>query len=134
MLKEDDENVTRAQRLRDYVTHELLPPNRMYIVGKHPQSLLRDVDRTILHARMRLVQKGKTFDEVAEAPRIPSLRERKNAISQRYSYAHIHQEQKQFNGFIWLTVAACTAVLAMILIKQYMGANELYNSFGWIPK
>ena len=58
ILMADDGNVKEAQQIRLKVTTELLPPRKMYIVGKHPRSLLKDVDQRIQHAYFRLNQEG----------------------------------------------------------------------------
>ena len=58
ILMDDDGNVLEAEQLRFKVTTELLPPKHLYILGKHPHSLLTDVDTRIKHAYFRLNQDG----------------------------------------------------------------------------
>ena len=53
LLMEDENNVEEAQRIRFEVTEKLLPSRKMFIVGDHPKSLLKDVDTRIRHAYIR---------------------------------------------------------------------------------
>lgn len=56
LLIKDDANVDEARKIRFKVTDHLLPPKHLYILGKHPQSLLRDVDKRIRKAIYNITQ------------------------------------------------------------------------------
>ena len=56
LLMEDEKNVKEAEKLRFEVTNHLLPPKHLFILAKHPRSLLKDVDKRIHRAYYRLTQ------------------------------------------------------------------------------
>ena len=134
MLLKGDDYANEAQKLRDHVMCDLLPSNRMYIKGKHPSSLLSDVDRRLLHARMRLVKSGAAFStaKVSEK-RKASLDEHKFVLQQRYKSARSSHDKQMKSALTWLTVFAFAAVLGLAAYHHFYGFSSLYQSFQWIP-
>ncbi|MDP8246009.1 MAG: hypothetical protein P9L94_18140 [Candidatus Hinthialibacter antarcticus] len=134
MLLKGDGYTHEAQKLRDHVMCDLLPSNRMYIKGSHPSSLLRDVDRRLLHARMRLVKSGAAYSSAKKKEQAKaSLDEHKFVLQQRYKSARSSHEQQMKSALGWLTVLAFAAVLGMVAYHHYYGFSSLHQSFQWIP-
>ncbi len=134
MLLKGDGYAHEAQKLRDHVMCDLLPSNRMYIKGNHPSSLLRDVDRRLLQARMRLVKTGAAYSEAKKKEKQKaSLDEHKFVLQQRYKSARASHEKQMYTALTWLTVLAFAAVLGMMAYHHYYGFSSLYQSFQWLP-
>lgn len=134
MLLKDDSYANEAQKLRDHVMCDLLPSNRMYIKGSHPSSLLRDVDRRLLHARMRLVKTGAAYSErKKQEKRKSSYDERKCELQQKYQSARHSRDKQLEKALTWLTVAVFAAVLGMLAYQHFYGVSSLYQSLSWIP-
>lgn len=136
LLLQDDSNVNEAQKLRDQVVCDLLPSKRMYIKGKHPQSLLVDVDRRLLRARMKLSQSGKLHPsgEFGRKKKKSSYSdEQKRKIQSRYSNVRAAQEWKNMIALTWFALAATAVLGLMVAYQQIYGFSDLYTSFQWVP-
>lgn len=147
LLMDSDENVDEAKRIRFEVTDRLLPPNRLFIVGKHPRSLLRDLDRRISGAYFRLTQDG-MFHHVVSAPRMTRIEKPVQGVylGKKTDYAKINQEiqsryekasrqiksQPRFSGG-WLVLIFVAMILIVLAMQNFYGTNSLNNSFNWLP-
>jgi len=157
LLKEDDHNVDEAQHLRFQVIQKLLPGNRMYIVGKHPQSLLRDVNRRIQHAYFRLAREkigqsmvvdpvilpvlkprhGKRFrveknDEIIFLGERPNYKEIDQGIQSRYSKATSSGKKHTYNCAIWFLLLTLSFSLFVFVMRSMYGSSALNQSFQWL--
>ncbi len=147
LLEEGDQYVHEAQRLRYEVTHELLPPQRMYILRKHPRSLLLDVDRRIQHAHIRNLREGKSVGQYGtfypagamnpvkqENPvrQKSTLKETKKKYAGRYG-TMAETVQKQFQStIIWYSILSLLFVLSLFYLQQYLASNDFQRAFMWL--
>lgn len=155
LLMEDDRHVDEAQRLRFQVTDELLPPRRMFIVGKHPRSLLSDVDRRIRHARIRLIRnaaKGMKFDRTLPDIQInvhplmkhsefEDFEEAVKEISEfelkrqnRYGLKTAQLEEQRIATLTLFLLLGLGFLMFLVYLSNTYATNDLYNAFDWIKQ
>ena len=91
LLIENDSNIDEARKIRFEVTDHLLPPKHLYILGKHPRSLLKDVDKRIRRAHYNITQEDmlRKFNALEEE-KDPSNKKKKRRI------VVISRKQQQF--------------------------------------
>jgi tetrahydromethanopterin S-methyltransferase subunit G len=128
----------------------------MYIVGKHPRSLLKDIDRRINFAYFRLTQQGivqSTLEEEEEKSQ-PVLHKTQRAkddiyigqpmkfdydkinqsIQSRYKKTEQRIDGQVFRALGWLFFLLLGLAAVYLMTRSFYGTNELYNSFHWLPR
>jgi hypothetical protein len=151
LLLEGDENVDEAKRIRNEVTDHILPPRRMYIVGKHPRSLLLDVDRRIHHAKFRLTREetdSKLYETVFEPYDSTKIKlpKRTNHFDYVMSKVSAYEKERRSRygsknnqlriqmmvsmGLLLLLGIGLVGLLFYLSTTQEGG--ELYQSFNWL--
>ncbi len=133
ILEEDPRNAEEAQRLRFEVTDELLPKHKMYIIGKHPQSLLKELDITIQHAYVRQINNNSQLHQ-EEIPVVQSEITQKacDKWTNRYGASIKNTQQKLYWTIaIFLVLTIFLAILYYLIVS--FGGNSTYsNSFKWV--
>ncbi len=159
MLKQSSGNLQEAQRIRLDVTNQLLPSNNMYIVGEHPKSLLRDVDKRIRRAVLEQLIAGRgdvTSMETIPSQIVPSrtfpsqtvplqtapsqvvssqtISQQKptHSITERYRKASQQNQGNSYWAFAVLLLAAVILIAVLVGIGQHVGSGSMTNSFSWI--
>ncbi|RJP26372.1 MAG: hypothetical protein C4527_15485 [Candidatus Omnitrophota bacterium] len=132
LLMKDGHNVDEAVRLRDRVIHEVLPPQRMYIVGKHPKSLLRDVERRIFHAyyhrdHPQELDAEHTFD-------LPKLARVKIVHNPRFIKASQRVERESYFSTLWMILIVLSMMMLFVAVQHYFQSNEFANAFRWLSR
>ncbi len=128
-LLEHEENVKEAETLRAYVMQRLLPAHKMYIVGQHPRSLLKQVDRRIEQAHIRLMlnkEEEKVEQEVPVPPSTILRNQRYHEMSRRMN----QQNYLSIGLFILLTLSF---FFFLFYMHQY-SSHEFSNAFQWITQ
>ncbi len=133
MLEKDPRNAEEAKRLRFEVTNDLLPKNKMYIIGKHPRSLLKELDITIQHAYFKqITNNGQLHKD--EVPVVLSAATQKACDwwTNRYGTLKKNTQYKLYwtiGIFLVLTVF----IVILLFLMGSLGGNSSYtNSFKWM--
>lgn len=147
LLMEDDKNVEKAKKIRFEVTDQLLPQKQMYIIGKHPKSLLKEVDRKINNAYYRLNQQGMlsqvmpTSSSTLEKPvngvylaKDIDFAKINNAISNRYSKATSKARSEMGVSAGYLILLLLFVLILFFVMQNFYGMNQIYSSFNWLPR
>lgn len=135
MLLDDWRNVDEAKRIRFEVTHKLLPPKKMYIAGKHPRSLLRDLDKRINYAYIRQIQaSGEIFRDVAPAVQSEATKQACMAWQNRYgSLKGNVQRQLYWSLAFFFGLSVCLMYL-LFEISKFSGSQSFAHSFNWLSR
>ncbi len=129
LMVRGDEHLDEARRMRLEVTQQILPPRRMYIVGKHPKSLLKDVDKRISRAMIRKTLhglEGHTKLKTKPNPVVERFNER--AIKRTLRY----ERTKQLAQEQWTHALAIYTILALFagILMFYLWGVSAGDSFG----
>jgi hypothetical protein len=132
MLEKDPRNAEEAQRLRFEVTNDLLPKNKMYIIGKHPRSLLKELDITIQNAYVRQINSnGQLHHE--EIPVVQSATTQRACDWWTNRYGMLKKNNKhQLYWAIAIFLAFTVFMVTLFFLMGSFGGNSSYtNSFKW---
>lgn len=136
MLLKDPRNAEEAKRIRYEVTHKILPPHRMYIIGKHPQSLLRDVDKKINYAYMRQVlETGELYQDEAPVVQAAETREACEWWHNRYGMVKNNVQRQIYWSFAVFLVLLTTLIVLMVALDGGNGGGHSFSqSFSWLSR
>lgn len=139
LLMDDPKNADEAKRIRFEVTNSLLPPKRMYIIGKHPKSLLLDVDRRIQHAYITQIRQGGLVhqEEIPVGNTVEMQGETKRACdfwSQRYGSLKGNLQRQFYWSLIFLLILTIFVLVLIFVIGKNEGASNFSRSFQWLVR
>lgn len=135
MLIEDIRNVEEAKRIRFEVTQMLLPPNRMYIVGRHPKSLLRDIDQRINYASIRQIHTtGELYRDAAPSVQSQATQQACQWWQNRYGSLKNNIQRQLYWSLAFFFALSVSLMYLLFEISKYGGSRSFSGSFDWLPR
>ncbi len=139
LLRESDQNVDEAMRLRFRIIDEVLPDRNFGFLSREQRALMRDVDRQIQYAYIRLAKKSFTPQESKMQQQALSSQISLDLKSQERNrmYREIKlrdQQQKLMYTVLGLLGLMILGTILIVLWRQY-GVNDAFNqSFQWMNR